>query len=533
MSLSVILPHLGSSSTSPVSTFICSPAQQILRLVPARNSRRTRCTQPGLPRGHETIKESHPTFSSTVRASEDPGATPLAVAAPWAFARCRSRVGVGWPWGLLRGQGPATCQAEPQVREFWRWSGHRPGNPPGLCSQLPPWGGAGGFPSAGRGSGRAGPSRPEPRARSRRPWAPGSRQEVFRRSGRDFHYVAVDFGGHGLSSHYGPGLPYYQQNFVSEVRRVAAGGLVGGMFSCVFPEMVDKLILLEATPFAVDSNEMENLLTYKRRAIEHTLLVEASKKPSSVVSWEEMLWRFLQNNSHVSEESGELLLQRGTTPVAGGLVLNRDRRMSWPEHSSDYISKELFVHSIKKLRARVLLVKASHGYYNVRRENADREHLHFVLGMLKSVLKEVGVRGSGDRGPGQGRRPLWAPSHPLFCLDWDSWSGLAPALTGDQVLPGLTPQRPGVTCSQQRNRTPHWLTLGFTVLTYAPGQAQLGERWSHAFLGSQTGADDQSLPWVLAAARGKPPRGRADTCAVTLDLAKVPGSTWHLNIIRH
>uniref|UniRef100_A0A9L0RQM2 Serine hydrolase like 2 n=1 Tax=Equus caballus TaxID=9796 RepID=A0A9L0RQM2_HORSE len=148
---------------------------------------------------------------------------------------------------------------------------------------------------------------------------------------KDFHYVAVDFGGHGLSSHYGPGLPYYQQNFVSEVRRVAAalkwdrfslmghsfGGLVGGMFSCVFPEMVDKLILLEAAPFAVDSNEMENLLTYKRRAIEHTLLVEASKKPSSVVSWEEMLQRFLQNNSHVSEESGELLLQRGTTPVAG------------------------------------------------------------------------------------------------------------------------------------------------------------------------------------------------------------------------
>lgn len=58
--------------------------------------------------------------------------------------------------------------------------------------------------------------------------------------------------------------------------------------------------------------------------------------------------------------------------------------------------------------------RASHGYYNVRRENADREHLRFVLAMLKSVLKEVGVRGSGDRGPGQGRRPLWAPSHPLL-----------------------------------------------------------------------------------------------------------------------
>lgn len=34
---------------------------------------------------------------------------------------------------------------------------------------------------------------------------------------------------------------------------------------------------------------MENLLTYKRRAIEHVLQVEASQKPSRVVSPEEML----------------------------------------------------------------------------------------------------------------------------------------------------------------------------------------------------------------------------------------------------
>lgn len=39
----------------------------------------------------------------------------------------------------------------------------------------------------------------------------------------DFYYVAMDFGGHGLSSHYSPGLPYYYQNFVGEIRRVSAG----------------------------------------------------------------------------------------------------------------------------------------------------------------------------------------------------------------------------------------------------------------------------------------------------------------------
>ncbi|XP_062058732.1 serine hydrolase-like protein 2 isoform X2 [Lepus europaeus] len=220
---------------------------------------------------------------------------------------------------------------------------------------------------------------------------------------QDFHYVAMDFGGHGLSSHYSPGLPYYHQSFVSEIRRVAAalkwnrfslmghsfGGTVGGMFSCTFPEMVDKLILLDASPFALDSNELEHLLTYRRRAIEHTLQVEASQKPSRVVSPAEMLQGFLKNNSHVGEECGELLLQRGATRVAAGLVLNRDRRIAWPEHSFEFVSRELFVHAIRKLQARVLLIKALQGYYAVRRENdANREPLLFMLATLRSTLTE-------------------------------------------------------------------------------------------------------------------------------------------------
>uniref|UniRef100_A0A8C0ZPX6 AB hydrolase-1 domain-containing protein n=1 Tax=Castor canadensis TaxID=51338 RepID=A0A8C0ZPX6_CASCN len=214
----------------------------------------------------------------------------------------------------------------------------------------------------------------------------------------DFHYVAMDFGGHGLSSHYSPGLPYYHQNFVSEIQRVVAGeqeaervwgwGL-GPPFSRTFPEMVDKLILLDSMPFFLDSNEMESILTYKRRAIENTLQVEASQKPSSVVSPQEMLQGFLKNNSHVGEECGEILLQRGTTQVATGLVLNRDRRISWVKHSFDFISMELFAHSIRRLQAHILLIKARQGYYDVRRENdADKAPLLFMLDTMRATLKE-------------------------------------------------------------------------------------------------------------------------------------------------
>ncbi|XP_047406379.1 serine hydrolase-like protein 2 isoform X7 [Sciurus carolinensis] len=177
---------------------------------------------------------------------------------------------------------------------------------------------------------------------------------------QDFHYVAMDFGGHGLSSHYSPGVPYYHQNFVSEVRRVAAalkwsrfslmghsfGGIVGGM------------------------RWWMNLSCWTRRRLPWTLM-------------------FLKNNSHVGEECAKLLLQRGTTPVATGLVLNRDRRIAWPEHSFDFVSRELFQHSVQQLRARVLLVKAAQGYNDVRRENdANREPLLFMLHVLRSVLKE-------------------------------------------------------------------------------------------------------------------------------------------------
>lgn len=42
------------------------------------------------------------------------------------------------------------------------------------------------------------------------------------------HYVAMDFSGHGLSSHRPAGSPYHFLDYVSDVRRVAAGVLLKG-----------------------------------------------------------------------------------------------------------------------------------------------------------------------------------------------------------------------------------------------------------------------------------------------------------------
>lgn len=182
---------------------------------------------------------------------------------------------------------------------------------------------------------------------------------------KDFCYVAMDFGGHGLSTHYSPGLPYYHHNFVSEVRRVVSafkwtrlsllghsfGGVVGGLFACMFPEMVDKLILLDSTPLLMDLNEVENIMTYRRKNIEQTLKVEDSQKPPGIFSPEEMLHELLTKNSHLNEDCGELLLQRGTTKVAEGLVLNRDQRLSWVSRRDRPLSASYPRHHISYIQS--------------------------------------------------------------------------------------------------------------------------------------------------------------------------------------
>ncbi|XP_072452427.1 serine hydrolase-like protein 2 isoform X2 [Notamacropus eugenii] len=195
-----------------------------------------------------------------------------------------------------------------------------------------------------------------------------------------FYYVAMDFGGHGLSSHHHPGFPYYQQNFVNEVCRVATalkwkrfsliahsfGGVVGGM-------------------------EIHNLLTYRRRSIEHVFQVEAKQgKPRNVVRPEEMLQSFLKNNLQVGEECGKLLLERGTTKVPEGLVLNRDRRLGMPENHFELISKDQLAYFCKKIQARILMVKATQGYnyYRKVKEGEIEESMASMLNVVKSTLKE-------------------------------------------------------------------------------------------------------------------------------------------------
>ncbi|KAJ0050601.1 hypothetical protein NL108_005015 [Boleophthalmus pectinirostris] len=87
-------------------------------------------------------------------------------------------------------------------------------------------------------------------------------------------YVAIDLAGHGLSSHHPPGVFYTLLSHVADVRRVleslrvtklsiighSMGGHIAGLFSALFPEMVEALVLLDAEQLLVTKAVMHFIL---------------------------------------------------------------------------------------------------------------------------------------------------------------------------------------------------------------------------------------------------------------------------------
>ncbi|NXE77843.1 SEHL2 protein, partial [Cochlearius cochlearius] len=155
---------------------------------------------------------------------------------------------------------------------------------------------------------------------------------------RDRYYVAMDFSGHGLSSHRPAGSPYHFLDYVSDVRRVAAAlqwrrftlmghsmaflflscCFISPQFCFLYPEMVDKLILLESVGFLLAPEDTEAWLKSKRMVIDRLLSLEAKQQTPKARSPEAALQRLLEANSHLTAEGGAILLQRGATETPAG-----------------------------------------------------------------------------------------------------------------------------------------------------------------------------------------------------------------------
>ncbi|OCT85358.1 hypothetical protein XELAEV_18023524mg [Xenopus laevis] len=138
----------------------------------------------------------------------------------------------------------------------------------------------------------------------------------------DHHFVALDFSGHGLSSHMPEGVRYQNNDYVTDIHR-------------------------------------DVIQTHLKKAINcysHFEGVSAGK----IYSPEGALQRLLEANDSLTLESGKLLLQRGTKTVEGGVVFSRDIRVT--VFNPVPLSTEQCILMLSKIQADVHIIMANNGH---------------------------------------------------------------------------------------------------------------------------------------------------------------------------
>lgn len=152
--------------------------------------------------------------------------------------------------------------------------------------------------------------------------------------------VALDFAGHGDSSHRPPGCHYNVLEHVIDVRRAvdylgwhrfcivghSMGGAVALTFAGIFPDRVLSVVALDiVVPTQIVDSYLTSVLTH---GINKFLKLELlTKNPSPVYSMDDLLERLESANpGQLTERSKKVLLSRGARAVECGLVLKRDIR---------------------------------------------------------------------------------------------------------------------------------------------------------------------------------------------------------------
>ncbi|XP_044047209.1 serine hydrolase-like protein isoform X2 [Siniperca chuatsi] len=194
---------------------------------------------------------------------------------------------------------------------------------------------------------------------------------------KECRYVALDLAGHGLSSHRPAGVSYSFPAYVADVRRVvdalqlkkfsiighSMGADIAGMFSALYPEMVDALVLLDAYGFLpTDSVQTTTEISkVMRQGMDEMLQFEKkTEEKKRVYTYEKAVERLLAANPTLSEQSVHILLERGLVQAEGGFVFSRDLRVNFKNIAC--ISLEQVLEMQSRIQASVLVVLADKGF---------------------------------------------------------------------------------------------------------------------------------------------------------------------------
>ncbi|TKS68068.1 Serine hydrolase-like protein [Collichthys lucidus] len=208
---------------------------------------------------------------------------------------------------------------------------------------------------------------------------------------KGFRYVALDLAGHGLSSHRPPGVFYSCPAYVADVRRVvdalqwdkfsiighSMGGNIAGLFSALYPEMVDAVVLLDSYGFL--PTDLKELPKVMRQGFEEMLQFEkrTEEKKTRVYTYENAVERLLAANKTLTEQSVRILLERGLVQVEGGVVFSRDFRINLKNIVRISLEQSLEMQS--RIQASVQVILAEDGFEKIFAEPDQKKFTSALL----------------------------------------------------------------------------------------------------------------------------------------------------------
>ncbi|GAA6230233.1 serine hydrolase-like protein [Lates japonicus] len=207
---------------------------------------------------------------------------------------------------------------------------------------------------------------------------------------KECRYVAVDLTGHGRSSHRPPGVFYSFPAYVADVCRVvdalqwsklsiighSMGGNVAGLFSALYPEMVEAVVLLDSYGFL--PTDPKEIPTVMRQGMDGMLQFEKkTEEKKRVYTYEKAAERLLAVNPTLSERSARILLERGLVQVEGGFVYSRDFRINLKNIVRISLEQSLEMQS--RIKASILVVLAEGGFEKIFAEHDQKKFISALL----------------------------------------------------------------------------------------------------------------------------------------------------------
>lgn len=208
-----------------------------------------------------------------------------------------------------------------------------------------------------------------------------------------YHLIALDLAGHGLSEHRPAGVPYHFIDYIPDVIAAAdalgwgtfallghsLGAAIASFVAATIPERIAYLALIEGLgPLAGKPAEGPAVLLKSIRQMQ-----PLGKKRLPVYAGLKEAIRARQKAGDLSWQAAEILVARNTRPVDGGVGWRSDPRLTFT--SPIYLTEEQVLAFLGYIRAPTLLILAESGYL-VKRDYMTRRYEQVPRLEVKTLL---------------------------------------------------------------------------------------------------------------------------------------------------